>query len=77
MKAILNFIVNFVQKKGILKIFLAFMLLMISALIIRSSVNPVLVTIFTWIGGISLIYIVLVVLVFLIIGIINAIKDKK
>jgi hypothetical protein len=77
MKNFFNAIKFFFVEKGIFKIFGAFILLMISVIIIKSDLSPLFQTIFKWTGLLSLIYLGLVFLIFFISGVIGAIKDHK
>jgi len=71
---IINFFKNWFEKNGLLKILVAFLLLIISVLVVRNSTG-VLHSIFNVVGLVSLGYLILTFLVFTIAGIVNAIKS--
>ena len=77
MKKILNFLANFFQKNGLLKILGAFIILAISALLIQKFGHHSFSKIFAWTGAISGGYLILSVLIFTIAGIINSINDTR
>jgi hypothetical protein len=68
---ILNFISNWFQKNGFIKILIAFLVLIISVWL--SPIYPH--SISDWIGIIAACYLVLTIVVFFIAGIINIIND--
>lgn len=70
-------IVNFFQKNGLIKILVVFVLLIISTIIIRNTGSLILMGIFNIVGFASIGYIVFTVLLLIVIGIVNAIKDIK
>lgn len=72
-KKIIDFLKNWFQKNGLLKILAAFVLLIISVLVVKNSVG-VFGSIFNVVGLVSLGYLVLTVLIFTIVGIVNAFK---
>jgi len=77
MKKIIEFFKNWFEKNGLIKVLAAFVLLIISTLIVRNtSESSLLSKSFSLIGVISACYLVLTVLVFTIVGIVNSIKDK-
>jgi len=77
MKKIIEFFKNWFEKNGLIKILVAFVLLIISVLIVRNTNETSLISrIFSVIGVVSVGYLVLTVLVFTIAGIVNSIKDK-
>lgn len=75
MKKIIEFLKNWFQKNGLIKVLVAFALLIVSTLIIRNCDISPLTAIFNVIGIASACYLVLTVLVFTIAGIVNSIKD--
>jgi len=76
MNKIIEFFKNWFEKNGLIKILAAFVLLIISVLIVKNvSETSLLSQIFAVIGVISGGYLVLTVLIFLIAGIVNSIKD--
>jgi len=77
MKKIIEFFKNWFEKNGLIKVLAAFVLLIISTLIVRNTPeSSFLSRSFSIIGVVSACYLVLTVLVFTIAGIINSIKDK-
>jgi hypothetical protein len=76
MKNVFNFIKNFFVEKGLLKIIIAFVFLIISVLVLRTNPAPTFDLIFKWIGLLSLAYLGLVFVIFLIVGIVGAIKGS-
>jgi nicotinamide riboside transporter PnuC len=75
MKKVIEFLKNWFQKNGLIKILAAFALLITSTLIIRNCDISPLTAIFNVIGIASACYLVLTVLIFTIVGIVNSIKD--
>ena len=75
MKKILTFFKNWFEKNGLLKILAAFLILIISTLVVRKCLNSEIVNVFTWIGVISGGYLILTVIVFIIVAAVNSIKD--
>jgi len=76
MNKIIEFFKNWFEKNGLIKILAAFVLLIISVLIVKNvSETSLLSQIFAVVGVISGGYLVLTVLIFLIAGIVNSIKD--
>jgi cytochrome c biogenesis factor len=73
---IIEFFKNWFQKNGLIKILAAFVLLIISALVVKNA-DGVLESIFNVVGLASFGYLILTVLVFTIAGIVNTIKDRK
>jgi len=68
---------EFFTKNGLLKILVAFILLIISAVILKSDPALIFKNIFGCIGWISLGYIILTGLIFLIVGIVNSFKKIR
>ena len=78
MNKIIQFFKNWFEKNGLIKILAAFVLLVISTLIVRNTNELSLLSkSFSLIGVISACYLVLTVLIFTIAGIVNSIKDRK
>ena len=78
MKKIIEFFKNWFEKNGLIKVLAAFVLLIISTLIVRNTNELSLLSkSFSLIGVISACYLVLTVLIFTIAGIVNSIKDRK
>jgi hypothetical protein len=75
MKKVIEFLKNWFQKNGLIKILVAFALLIISTVIIRNCDVSPLTAIFNVIGLASAGYLVLTVLIFTIVGVVNSIKD--
>lgn len=76
MKKIFEVIANFFSKNGLLKILIAFILLIVAVIVIRNNPNHVVTNIFNWVGYISIGYIVLTILIFFIAGIVNSFKKS-
>jgi hypothetical protein len=74
MKEALLFIKNFLEKNGVIKVIVAFVILIISVLCIRGNVLRG-AGIFALTGYISLLYIIIAGGVYLIAGIVNEIKE--
>jgi Na+/proline symporter len=74
-KKIIDFLKNWFQKNGLIKILVAFVLLIISVLVVKNSTGAF-GSIFNVVGLISFGYLILTVLIFTIVGIVNAIRDK-
>ena len=74
-KKIINFFKNWFEKNGLIKILATFLILIISALVVRNSTG-VLNSIFNVVGVVSLGYLGLTFLIFIIAGIVNAIKNS-
>lgn len=72
-KKIFEFFKNWFQKNGLIKILVAFALLIISVLVVKHSTG-ILGSIFNVVGLVSFGYLILTVLIFTIVGIVNAIK---
>ena len=78
MNKIIEFFKNWFEKNGLIKILAAFVLLVISTLIVRNTNELSLLSkSFSLIGVISACYLDLTVLIFTIAGIVNSIKDRK
>jgi len=75
-KKIFEFLKNWFQKNGLVKILAAFVLLIISVIVVRNSTG-VLGSIFNVIGLVSFGYVILTILIFLIVGIANSFKKIK
>jgi predicted negative regulator of RcsB-dependent stress response len=73
MKKILEFFKNWFSKNGIIKILVAFLVLMLCILFYRQFPQAEWLNI---VGYVSLGYIVLTIAIFLIVGIVNSIKDR-
>lgn len=73
MKKILEFFKNWFERNGLIKILVAFIILILAVIIGRKFETTQ--TVCGWIGTISGGYLVLTVLIFTIAGIINGIKD--
>lgn len=74
MKDALLFIKNFLEKNGVIKVIVAFIILIISVLCIRGNVLHG-SDIFALTGYISLLYIIIAGGAYLIVGIVNEIKE--
>ena len=75
---IIEFLKNWFQKNGLIKILAAFVLLIISVSIVRNAnSSPTIIDIFTIVGLTAAGYLVLTILIFTIAGIVNTIKDLK
>jgi len=74
MKSFFTAIANFFAKYGLLKIIIAFIILIISVLILNGNTYPIIQTIFKWLGLLSITYLILAFIIFLIVGIINSFK---
>lgn len=72
MKKILTILKNWFEKNGMLKVIIAFLITLISILLVRYDIYP---NIFSWVTYISMGYLVLTILIFFIAGIVNTIKD--
>jgi len=72
-KKIIEFLKNWFEKNGLIKILVAFALLIISVLVVKHSTG-ILGSIFNIVGLVSLGYLVLTCLIFLVVGIVNSIK---
>jgi len=75
MKKIIEFLKHFLEKNGVIKIIVAFAVLIISVLVLNGNLANGTNIFFTITGYISLIYIILVGLIYFIVGIVNSIKD--
>jgi hypothetical protein len=77
MKTIINKILRFFEKNGLLKIFIAFILLIASVLLLKATSISILTAVFKVIGVTSIIYILLTIIIFLFAGIIDMLINKK
>lgn len=77
MKTIINKILRFFEKNGLLKIFIAFILLIASVLLLKATSISILTAVFKVIGVTSIIYILLAIIIFLFAGIIDMLINKK
>ena len=75
MKKVIEFLKNWFEKNGLIKILVAFVLLIISTLVVRNTSSHALGSIFNVIGLISGCYLLLTVSIFTIVGLVNSIKD--
>ena len=75
MKESLLFIKNFLEKNGAIKLVAAFVILIISVLLVRGDLSNPSNTIFAITGYISLLYIIVAGLIYFAVGIVNSIKD--
>jgi len=75
MKEALLLIKRFLEKNGLIKIVVAFVVLIISVLILKTSLSDSPFGFFTLTGYISLMYILVAGGVYFIVGIINTLKD--
>ena len=75
MKKIIEFLKHFFEKNGVIKIIVAFVILIISVLVLRGNLANGTNIFFAITGYISLIYIILAGLIYFIVGIVNSIKD--
>jgi hypothetical protein len=75
MKKIIEFLKNWFQKNGLIKILVSFALIIISALIVRNTHSPILTDIFNIVGLTFAAYLILTILTFIIAGIVNTIRD--
>jgi len=75
MKKVIKFFQNWFEKNGLIKILAAFLILILSAVIVRNTHSNFLEDVFGVIGIASAIYLALTCLIFTIAGIVNAIKD--
>ena len=75
MKKVIEFLKHFLEKNGVIKVIVAFVVLIISVLVLRGNLSNGTNTFFAVTGYVSLIYIVLVGLIYFIVGIVNSIKD--
>lgn len=74
---IIEFFKNWFQKNGLIKILAAFILLIISSVVVRNAYSSTLVDIFSIVGITAIVYLILTILIFTIIGIVNTIKDLR
>lgn len=74
---IIDFLKNWFQKNGLIKILIAFALLIISITIARNTDSSTIMDIFTLAGLTFAGYLILTILIFLIAGIVNTIKDLR
>jgi hypothetical protein len=74
MKKIFDFFKNWFSKNGLIKILIAFVLLIIAVIVIRKTTNHNVEDVFTWVGYIAGGYIILTIVIFLIVGIVNSFK---
>jgi hypothetical protein len=75
MKEALLSIKNFLEKNGLIKIIVAFAVLIISVLAVRGDLSNPSNTVFAITGYISLLYVIVAGAVYTIVGIVNSIKD--
>lgn len=75
MKKVIEFLKNWFQKNGLIKVLVAFALLIISTLVVRNTNSHTLGSIFNVLGLASAGYLVLTVVIFTIVGIVNSIRD--
>ena len=71
MKKVIEFFKNWFQKNGLLKILVAFVLLVISAVITANTHS----TVFTVLGWVALCYLIITIIIFFIAGIYNSINN--
>lgn len=74
-KEVIEFFKNFLEKNGAIKMVSAFVILIISVLLVRGDLSNPTNTFFAITGYISLVYIVVAGGIYFIVGIVNSIKD--
>ena len=75
MKKVVEFLKNWFEKNGLIKLLVSFVLLIISTLIVKNTNSHALGSIFNVIGLALACYLVLTVFIFTIAGIVNTVKD--
>jgi hypothetical protein len=72
MKKILEFLKNWFEKNGLIKVLVSFAVLILCSVLIRKFPHAIWIS---YIGGTAGIYLLITVLVFTIAGIVNSVKD--